>query len=52
MVIIYIVRTGQDKQYYVQDLWAPNIITKMREGVELRIMIFVLRAWRRPIVAA
>lgn len=52
MTIIYIMSTGQDKQYYVQDLWVPNIITKTREIVELRIMTFVLRTWRGPSAAA
>lgn len=52
MVIIYIVRIDQDKQYYVQNLWVPNIITKTRKDVELRIMTFVIRTWRGPSASA
>lgn len=46
------VRIDQDKQYYVQDLWVPNIMTKTRKDVELRIMTSVIRAWRGPSAAA
>lgn len=30
-MIIYIVRIDQNKEYYVQDLWVPNIITKNKK---------------------